>query len=175
MKIVDIFAPHLFAFHYKNEKENELSRLLNLWNNPIWLTEFILQHKADIGNIDYDDLIENLIDDANEIDDIINEGATKGGMSLDDFFKTLDNLEYKQIPLSRRKGRKNYLRLYALKIENNCYVITGGGIKFEKVHKMQDRPHLNQELIKFEKCKAFLKENGVSDYDSFYEFLNEKL
>jgi len=40
---------------------------------------------------------------------------------------------------------------------------------------MEDRNHTNRELIKLNRCKAFLNENGVIDADSFYEFLNEQL
>ena len=39
---------------------------------------------------------------------------------------------------------------------------------------MEDRPHTKQELIKIEKCRNYLKENGVLDTDSFYEFLDEQ-
>lgn len=33
MKIVDIFAGQLYAFHYENEEDNELTRLLSLWRD----------------------------------------------------------------------------------------------------------------------------------------------
>lgn len=33
MKIVRIFAEKLFAFKYQNEADNELRRLLTLWND----------------------------------------------------------------------------------------------------------------------------------------------
>jgi hypothetical protein len=38
---------------------------------------------------------------------------------------------------------------------------------------MQDRKHTQQELNKIEMCKNYLKENGIIDADSFYEFLNQ--
>ncbi len=87
------------------------------------------------------------------------------------FFKSLHNQEYKPKPVSKQKGRKSYLRIYALKIDTNCYVITGGAIKF--ILLMEERLHTKQELIKIEKCRNYLKENGVLDIDSFYEFLEE--
>ena len=71
----------------------------------------------------------------------------------------------------RQKGRKNYLRIYALRIDKNCFVITGGAIKF--THLMQDRKHTQLELNKIEMCRNYLKENGIIDADSFYEFLNQ--
>ncbi len=175
MRIVPIFAPTLFAFHYKGEKQNELSRLLNLWNNPVELISFIKEHKEDVKNIPIDDLLDQLLDDAETIDQNIIKYANAKTKELDVFFKPLDNKEYRLLSLSKQKGRQNYFRLYAIKIDNNCFVITGGGIKFPKVHLMQDREHLNQELLKLEKCKTFLKKHGVFDNDSFFEFLTENI
>lgn len=48
MKIVCIFADQLFAFHYKNEKENSLKKILALWNNPDYIYEFLKENAADI-------------------------------------------------------------------------------------------------------------------------------
>ena len=48
MKIVPIFADKLFAFHYENETADELSRLLNLWNDTFYLYQFIKENEQDI-------------------------------------------------------------------------------------------------------------------------------
>jgi len=87
------------------------------------------------------------------------------------FLKPLYNHEYNEVNLSKQKGRKNYLRIYALRIENNLFVITGGAIKFTLL--MEEREHTANELIKIERCRNFLRENGVMDADSFFEFLIE--
>lgn len=175
MKIVSIFAPRLFAFHYSGEKFNELQRLLNLWNDPVKLMLFIKDNRSDIGNISDLDLVEQLIDDAETIDEEIKKYKKNTKISLNEFFKPLVNSEYQLVDLSRQKKRQNHFRLYAIKIDDDCFVITGGGIKFPKVHLMEDRAHLSEELGKLEKCKAFLKSQGIFDNDSFFEFLNENL
>ena len=64
------------------------------------------------------------------------------------------------------------MRLFAIKIDNNCFVITGGAIKFHHLNK--DRPHTQKEMQKINRCRDYLKDNGVFDADSFYEFLNEQ-
>ena len=93
-------------------------------------------------------------------------------VDINHFFKQLNNNEYQSnVFLSKRKGRVNYLRVYALKIDDNCFLVTGGAIKFTKL--MQDRPHTQKELYKIENCRAFLMQNDVTDADSLYEFLNE--
>lgn len=65
------------------------------------------------------------------------------------------------------------MRLYAIKIDEDTFVITGGAIKLPLQHLMQDRAHTQLELSKLNKAKRYLEENGVNDNDSFYEFLNE--
>lgn len=92
---------------------------------------------------------------------------------MEEFFKPLDNQEYHIVELSKQKGRKNYLRLFAIKIDNNCFVITGGTIKFHHLNK--DRPHTKKEMQKIDRCRDYLKDNGVFNSASFYEFLNEQL
>lgn len=173
MKIVSIFANQLFAFHYEKEKQNELLRLLNEWNNTLFLYEFIQQNTRDIPkNVTTMKIVNQLIDDTNEIDQTLLSISKDPNKRLEEFFRPLHNQEYQFVALSKQKGRKNYLRLYAIKIDDNCFVITGGAIKFH--HLMEDRPHTLKELKKLERCRNFLKENGIIDSDSFYEFLNEE-
>lgn len=173
MKIVAIFDTRLFSFRFKNEKENELKRLLTVWNDPQYLIKFLTEHQQDApkeSNILQ--LANQLSEDANTIDDYFHDLAINPKGNFELFFKQLDNNEYQIKDLSKRKGRKNYLRLYAIKIDTNCFVITGGAIKF--THKMQDRKHTQKELQKLDACRQFLKQDGVYDSESFYEFIKEE-
>ncbi|MDD4672056.1 MAG: hypothetical protein PHI03_03905 [Bacteroidales bacterium] len=173
MKIVRIFADQLFAFHYETEADNVLRKLLSLWNDIAHLHQFVMRHKADVPqNLPIPTLISQLIDNANHIDDTLNEISTAPHRSLEEFFNPLNNQEYHIVELSKQKGRKNYLRLYAIRIDKNCFVITGGAIKFH--HLNRDRPHTQQEMKKIDKCRNYLKDNGVFDVDSFHEFLKEQ-
>lgn len=173
MKIIRIFADRLFSFQYADETDNELSRLLTNWSDASYLYQFVTQHKADLPKyVEIPTLINQLVDNANTIDDILCEISTNLNRKLEEFFRPLDNQEYYFVELSKQKGRKNYLRLYAIRIDENCFVITGGAIKFHHLNK--DRPHTQKEMEKIERCRDFLKENGVFDADSFYEFINEQ-
>jgi hypothetical protein len=174
MKIVSIFAQSLFAIHFDEEVENEFAKLLGedgKWTDPSYLLEFVEEHKSDVpDNENINELPHKLIQSADEINDILYQ-SSKGKATLGGFFKPLHNQEYQEGELSRKKGRKTYFRLYALKIDAECFVITGGTIKF--THLIKDRPHTQDELNKLEKCRSFLKEQDVFDSDSFYEFLLE--
>jgi len=176
MKIVRIFANqlNLFAFRFEGEKMNELRRLLTLWNDTSYLYEFVTDNKSDVPkDVPIRALVFQLIDNANDIDDTLNEISSNPKRSLEEFFKPLDNQEYHIVELSKQKGRKDYLRLFAIKIDKNCFVITGGAIKFHHLNK--DRPHTKKEMQKIDRCRDYLKDNGVFDADSLYEFLNEQL
>jgi hypothetical protein len=175
MKIVSIFEDqlNLFAFRYDGEKMNELQRLLTLWNNTAYLYEFVKNHKSDVPKkVPIPTLVFQLIENANDIDDTLNEISNNPKRSLEEFFKPLDNQEYRIVELSKQKGRKSFLRLFAIKIDNNCFVITGGAIKFHHLNK--DRLHTQKEMQKIDSCRNYLKDNGVVNAVSFYEFLNEQ-
>jgi hypothetical protein len=173
MEIVRIFNEQLFAFHFKGEKFNEMRRLLTLWNDTAYLYEFVTNNKSDIPkDLNILALVSQIIDHANDIDDRLYEISSNPEKGLEEFFKPLDNQEYHIVELSKQKGRKNYLRLFAIKIDYHCFVITGGTIKFHHLNK--DRPHTQKEMQKMDRCRDYLKDNGVFDADSFYEFLNEQ-
>ena len=172
MKIVSIFADKLFSIHYDNESQNELTRLIELWGNADEIHNFLASIVNDIGGIDkIEPLQDELLNNRKTLIEILYKiGTNKIDINL--FFKQLNNNEYQlNVLLSKRKGRVNYLRIYALKIDENCFLVTGGAIKFTKL--MQDRPHTLKELFKIEKCRTFLMQNDVTDVDSLYEFLNE--
>jgi len=173
MRIVAIFDSRLFSFRYPNEKNHELKRLLKLWNNPVYIIDFITQHAVDAPKgINALQLATQIENDAVTIDDYLLKLGKNPQGNFEFFFKSLDNNEFQIKSLSKRKGRKNYLRLYAIRIDNNCFVITGGAIKFTKL--MQDKEHTKIELQKLERCREFLKNKGILDAESYFEFIQEQ-
>jgi hypothetical protein len=150
----------IVRIHFKGEKFNEMRRLLTLWNDTAYLYEFVTNNKSDIPkDLNILALVSQIIDHANDIDDRLYEISSNPEKGLEEFFKPLDNQEYHIVELSKQKGRKNYLRLFAIKIDYHCFVI---------------RPHTQKEMQKMDRCRDYLKDNGVFDADSFYEFLNEQ-
>jgi hypothetical protein len=175
MKIDCIFDENLFAFHYENESKNELDCLLDEWNDIEYLDTFYNENKRQIENNTYlrinneDEFIDIVIDNAQNIDEILEKLSNNN--DLDSFFEMLNINQNMFEILSKRKGRQNLLRIYAIKIDSNCYVITGGAIKITET--MQGHQDTLLELPKLEKCKQYLKENDVFDSDSFYELVND--
>lgn len=168
MKIDTIFVGHLYAFHYDKEVDNELDRLLELWSNVRFLKLF-----AQKNNItDIETFVEDRLIDSDEMQDKIDE-IRMDHKILDYFFRPLYNFETSQGILSLQKGKKkhNNLRLYAIRIDKNCYVITGGAIKMSL--NMKDHPLTQKEVAKLNWAKSYLNDKGVFDNDSFFEFLTE--
>lgn len=171
MKIVRIFADQLFAFQYDGEVDNEYDRLMELWTDMTFLKKYAqnngISRKEDIMSF-----CNNILDDAGQIQDFL-EDINQNKEPYGFYFEPLQISEFSKI-LSLQKGKikENQLRYYAIKIDDNCFVITGGAIKMSQ--KMQEHPDTNNELIKLRNAKEYFKNIGIFDADSFYELLNEQ-
>ncbi len=168
MKIIHIFADVLFAFHYDNEVSNEYERLMDLWTDVAFLKQFA-ENNA-VSNVSK--FIRGILQDAEQIQDFL-KNLSQGDQPFELYFQPLQNSEYNRL-LGFQKGkvRRNRLRYYAIKIGDNCFVITGGAIKMSQT--MQQHPDTVKELIKLKAAKTYLNKNGVFDEDSFYELLIEQ-
>lgn len=166
MKIARIFGNRLYAFQYEGEEDNEYDRLMDLWTDPVYLRDFLQGNLASGESVN--EVIMAIRDDSESLDDAIAAAAADRNQKMETFFKPLHNEEYHVRSLSKQKARKNYLRLYAIRIDEDCFVITGGAIKL--THLMEDSPHTSKELTKLEKARSFLREQGIMDVDSFFEF-----
>ena len=77
----------------------------------------------------------------------------------------------------KAKGARNFrhdswLRLYAIRFQQNSYLVTGGAIKLTRT--MQEREHTLEELHKLENVRNFLISEGAYDIDGFYDLLQNK-
>ena len=98
MRIVCIFTDQLFAFHFNGQEENELHRLLTLWNDTSHLYQFVKENKSDIPkNKSVQSLIFELNENANKIDDTLKTISNDSEIYLEEFFKPLDNKEYRVV------------------------------------------------------------------------------
>lgn len=173
MKIVDIFVPKLYAFHFEDEEDNEYDRNIELWTNPDYLIQFA---KANAKDVNLEKYVSDRLEDAEQIVDLIEYLSENETDSLSSFFQPISPSEIGIVRLSLQKGktrqrnRRNDLRFYAIKIDEDCFVITGGAIKVSQT--MQEHELTNIELNKLNRCKQYLNENGVFDNESFFELIN---
>jgi len=64
------------------------------------------------------------------------------------------------------------LRIYAIKVGDSAYIITGGAIKLTAT--MQEREHTLAELQKMELVRNHLISEGVVDAEGFIDLLQTK-
>ncbi len=168
MEIIDTFVPCLYAFKFPGESSDELERVFDEWADPMYLFQFFEENNKDI-DITIEQAIEKIQKEANFLRDRLIELASEEPNKLNDLFKNLNNYEYTAKLLQEQKARNRWLRLYAIKIDDNNYVITGGTIKLDNQHLMKHRVHTQKELDKINKCRDYLNDEGVIDDDSFQE------
>lgn len=186
MKIVPIFVEEktpkegLFSIHFNNEDEDELSNCIDNWLlDTQYLHDFFTLHQKDLNSGYYGKKIsihEAISYTKQEAESLFNElknlailGTEKNGNSLSLAFQPLKDGDYSKKELQQEKAKtsnqKKWLRLYAIRIAPNTFVITGGAIKL--VATMNDRSHLIKELQKLNDVRTYLMNEGILDQDDF--------
>jgi hypothetical protein len=176
MKLIPIFVPDnsedgLWSIHLDGEPQNEFDKFFDLMNDIEWLHNFLERNKADLnsgffGNITIGEAVLRTLEEVEQMEnalyDYSEEGFAGGENNLQHLFKPLNNFEYAITVHQKSKARirKGWLRLYAIRLAENCYLVTGGAIKLTSDMK---REHLQKELRKLEQAKLFLHSNGI-DY-----------
>lgn len=179
MNIVKIHEGHLFSVKYDDREQDEYTRLLyNEWQDIFALTEFFYAHKDYLNNnvwkkVSIPELaVRNVVNDANLLSDKFAKlrHNTDDGVrpDYDSHFKYLDG-QYKNVyeytPMkSYGVSYPSFIRLYAIKIDNNCYIITGGGLKLSD--NIDNSPGMGQRIYdEIERTKRYLTQNGISAPD----------
>jgi len=183
MKLVPIFVSEkssdgLWSIRFDGEPQNEFEKFFNLMEDLEWLHHFFVSNKADLysgyfGHVTIDSAGARTMDEAEEMEDTLNDYLAMGfagGDNLQHFFKPLNNFEYSIAVHQKSKARirNGWLRLYAIRLAENCFLVTGGAIKLTADMK---RTHLQRELMKLERTKIFLRENGIEypeDLNSYF-------
>ena len=170
----------LWAVRYDGMADNALQMLFEQWSNPEWLVNFFLENMADLESYfkitDINQAIFDTIDDNQRIQCLILDLSPDA--DLDQIFRPLENNRTSEMLLSKEKARikdrpqhASWLRIYAIKLEPGCYIITGGAIKLTRT--MQEREHTLNELNKMEQVRNSLINNQAIDADGFMDFLSE--
>ena len=179
MKIVRIFEDIdeanclLWAVVYEGNEDNEYDRLFDQWNEVSYLEEFFTNNYADLDtpfwkHMSKDEAVNKTLRETEDFEDMFYEIA-HGGVwgekkTVLDIFKPLVRQDFDTANKKKYKTRpdeKNpFLRLYAVRLEDDTFVITGGSIKLTK--DMTGRKHLEDELDKLTQVKHYLKSVGIS-------------
>ena len=170
----------LWAVRYDGAKDNALQTLFEQWSDPEWLVDFFMKNMSDLTSYfkitDINQAIYDTIDDNMRMQCLILDISPDA--DLDKIFRPLENSRTSEMLLGKEKAKiKNrpqhasWLRIYAIKLEPGCYIITGGAIKLTRT--MQEREHTLAELRKMESVRNFLLQGGAIDADGFIDYMSE--
>lgn len=172
MEIVEICAPFLYSIRY-NSGQVEYYKLFTQWENVEWLLSFFEQHSSQMDptfwgktvepEIASSKTLQEAFDLEEQIETLLDNTKKNEKPNLDTFFKPLEG-EYVYVwdytPVKAYGPQSpSLLRLYAIKLTNNCYIITGGGVKYCRT--MQESPELKGELKKINRVRSFLIKNSI--------------
>lgn len=170
----------LWAVRYDGAEDNALHELFAQWSNPEWLVDFFMANMSDLESYfkitDINQAIYDTIDDNHRMQCLILDISPEA--DLDCLFRPLENSRTGEMLLGKEKARikdrpqhASWLRIYAIKLEPGCYIITGGAIKLTRT--MQEREHTLNELNKMERVRNYLIQSNAIDFDGFDDFLSE--
>ena len=173
MKFEDVLHNgRLWAVKYDGDSQNILNKTFGQWLDIGYLQSFFDSNRNDLKDFfhitNLDDAIYDTIVDTVSLSCLILDVSQDA--NLDIIFRPLENYRFREMLLSREKakgkrlsGHNSWLRIYAIKLDEGIYLITGGAIKL--THKMEDRQHTLNELIRMENVRNYLLSNGIVDAD----------
>lgn len=170
----------LWAVRFEGEINNEFIKLFYNWNDAMRLRTFFKENINDLSAYfkitDINQAVKDTIEDSKRLRCIIMDISPETDLSK--LFRPLDNnqasdtmLQKEKARLKREFGHSSWLRLYAIKLTAEVYIITGGAIKLTAT--MQEREHTRKELAKIDKVRRYLLEEGIIDDSGFIDYINE--
>lgn len=178
MRIIPIFEDRLYSFDYGHPHRNiELEQIFDDWQDPEYLEEFFSANEAALrtaffGVITVEEAVLSTIDEAIRLEKKLKKLAESSDLTLDELFRPLHKTGFETSGFGSAKAYglnkpKSWLRIYALKIDEGVYAVTGGAIKLTA--KMEEGEHTKEELSKIQRCRAWLKAQGIDDIEGFIE------
>lgn len=168
----------MYSIQYDDAEENEFDRLFQKWNDVEYVVNFLnenkdmLLHPIWLNITEPEEAAKQVLKEAEELENFLIdlcENVAEGEMpDLDSHFKFLDGIykyEIEYIPMkSYGTVRPSLLRMYAIRLGSNTYLITGGGIKLADT--IQNSPGLKEHVLQnIDKVRTWLKSMGIYDGD----------
>jgi hypothetical protein len=143
MKIVPIFVREesengIWSIRLDDKSTNEFTAFFRTINDDIWLYDFFEKNIDDLtdgffGDISIAEAVELTLEEAEQMEEALYHYAKKGfdsdDLNLQHLFKPLNNREYyiNTHQKSKIRIKRGWLRLYAIRIDKNCYYSDGWG------------------------------------------------
>ena len=175
--------PHAEAWGFR-AKARGLSETLHYdWSLPLLVYRISpINRDLNLRNLNYfnitniNDAIKRTIDESEQLEAIIMDISPEANLDL--IFRPLNNSRIAECILGKEKarlkkliGHSSWLRIYAIKLAQGVYIITGGAIKLTAT--MQEREHTAAELVRIEKVRDFLLSQNIVDNEGFIDYIAE--
>lgn len=166
----------LWAVRYDGKDDNCFDELFGQWFDMQWLKSFFKENLSDLKSYfhitDVYEAVFDTMEEAARLECLMLDIAPDA--NLDKLFRHLETNRFSEMALGKEKAKgdgsfrhSSWLRIYAIKIEQGVYLITGGAIKLTA--RMSERSHTLSELAKLEQVRNYLIDDGVFDKDGLIE------
>ena len=188
MKIRLIFGPKeapeegLWAMRWDGEPTDAFRKLLVDWADPEYMFKFCVDHLLDVQHkfgyaIDPVVAATELMDEAQVLKELLYRLGTRRqpDAQLQQVFKPLGNegslteLQLSKASVKGRTYKDPKLRIYAVRVGENTYVVTGGAIKL--TDRMGERPHTQAQLERVQRARDWLKSENIIYPEDLKELL----
>lgn len=167
----------LWAVRYDGKEDNCFEELFGQWYDMLWLKTFFEQNISDLESFfhitDVYQAVMETMEEASRLECLMMDITPEA--NLDTLFKHLDNRRYSEMLLGKEKAKgdglqkhPSWLRIYAIKVDEGTYVITGGAIKLTAT--MSERSHTLAELAKLELVRNHFIDNRVFDKEGLIDY-----
>lgn len=169
-KIVDIFVlkeDQLYSVQYEEDKTDIFHKIFNLWTDIEYLEVFFEKHKNKLKQARYgfatvEEAVDKTVEEADSFQEKIWKATKTEGDLSRLVFRSLHQHDYSKQHIEQKAygtEKESWLRIYAICLSHDVYVISGGGIKLTK--SMQEMPLLEKELRRLNQVSDYLKEMGI--------------
>ncbi|HUZ59241.1 MAG TPA: hypothetical protein VMU83_10700 [Hanamia sp.] len=193
MKLTTIFVDEnckgLHSFCYKeHDFLCEFDRLFNLWNNPVYIRRYLKENISYLQGGFYGDItLEEAITEVRRDIQVMQSEILRASINiskrndenLECLFRPFHNLEiqgkdYQEVKykLEKWEYKKSKIRLYAIRLSQDTFIITGGAIKLVKL--MEDHVDTVKEKEKLKLARNWLKANDFLFEDNLKEYYEEE-
>ncbi len=178
MEIREIYKDCLYSIKFDEADTDEYSRVLALWKDLDYLVEFFKANAKEVDQPFWREVglnpdspyasAERVASEAIVLAAHIHELAQNAKVGeipdFEDFFHPLGGKYSYVRELEPHKSYGSFnpslLRLYAIKLERNVYLVVFGGIKLGRT--IQNSPGLKEKVFnRIDNVIAFLKANGI--------------
>lgn len=178
--IFEVVQDSLYAVQFVGEPEHEFSKIFRLWGDMIYLESFFEEHYEDLlafwEFMSIEEAVTITKGEAHKLNSsllIAARSSMRGDSEgLSEIFKPLHSAPWRLDEFEKSKARgfrkRSWLRVYAIRLGVNRFVITGGAIKLTRT--MNEREHLNEELKKMEDVCRFLRRDQKDEFGLFELF-----